>query len=220
MITLKRISLNSSHITVTDRDVRDKLKEGAWLFLNAAYKWVPGGFLSFSDEEALLNRSTVWYIIYDGEAPTPEYIDWQHVYGMTVYRQRFGLKAVAFAKQALPKPGTTPYMNNDGKEVVQYTMETETNNDSALAVDFRKRREDAVKTMMIDACKRGWCEVSGKPEEILLASGATMIPAQRLLDSHVYSRKQLTICEDGYHYIRDIGGQPHMKIALGNGFRG
>lgn len=220
MIRIQRISLNSSHITITNRDVMEKLKEGAWLFLNAAYKWVPGGFLTFTDEDAMVNRSDVWYLIYDGAAPTSDYIDWQHVYGFTVYRKRFGLKAVAFGKQALPKLGTTPYINENGREVTEYTMETQTNNADALSVDFRKRREDAVRTMMLDACKRGWCEVSGKPEEMLLAGGAVKIPAQQLLNAHVYRRKELTICEDGYHYIRNIQGQPHMKIALGSGFRG
>lgn len=59
MIHLQQISLNSSHITITSRDVMEKLKEGAWLFLNVAYKWVPGGFLTFTDEDNMVNRSDV-----------------------------------------------------------------------------------------------------------------------------------------------------------------
>ena len=112
------------------------------------------------------------------------------------------------------------YINEQGKEVTEYTMETEINNADVRTVDFRVRRDSAVRTMMIDACKRGWCEVSGKPEEMLIRAGATKIPAQQLLDAHVYSRKQLKICDDGYHYIRKIKGIECTKIALGSGFRG
>lgn len=220
MIHVSSTSLNSSHITIVDSNTMTALREGAWLFLNMAYKWVPGGFLTFTDEADMLSRSDVWYLVYDGVAPTATEIDWHHVYGFTVFRQRFGLKAVAFAKQAIPKIGTTPYINEHGKEITEYTMETETNNASALDVDFRQRRDSAVKTMMIDACKRGWCEVSGKPEEMLIRAGATKIPAQQLLDAHVYSKKQLKICADGYHYIRKIKGIECTKIALGSGFHG
>ena len=220
MIHVRSTSLNCSHITITDKNMMGVLSEGAWLFLNSAYRWVPGGFLSFSNEADMIERSTGWYLVYDGEAPTADHIDWQHVYGFTVYRQRLGLKAVAFAKQAIPKVGTLPYWNDNGREITEYTMETETNNASALAIDFRKRRESAVKAMMKDACERGWCEVSGKPEEMLLSMGAVKIPAQRLVDANAFGGHRVKICDDGYHYIRNLGGEEHMKIALGKGFRG
>ena len=219
MIHMQRISLNSSHITITDRDVIKALKDGAWLFLNTAYKWVPGGFKSFTSETDLGDKSYAWYLVYDGEAPTPEHLDWQHVYGFTVYRLNHGLKAVAFAKQALPKPGTTPYTNEQGKEITEYTLETDTNNAKALEVDFRKRRDAAVRTMMRDACERGWCEVSGKPEEMLLSMGATKIPAQQIADANMFNGHRVRVCDDGYHYVRRIGGKLCTKIALGNGFK-
>lgn len=219
MIFVPKTSLNSSHITITDKAVMTELIDDSWMFLSSAYRWVPGGFLSFDDQEDMIDNSLAWYIIYDGEAPEPHNIDWQHVYGVTVYKQKFGLKAVAFGKQALPKPGTTPYINDKGKEITEYTMEYTTRNDKAKLVDFKKRRDSAVKAMMKDACKRGWCEVSGKPEEILISMGAYKIPAQELVDAGVFKGKQVKIEADGYHYTRMLGGQLHTKIALGRGFK-
>ena len=218
MIHMSVTSLNSSHITITDKNVMGLLSEGAWMFLNSAYRWVPGGFLSFADENAMIKHSAVWYLVYDGKAPTPDNIDWQHVYGFTVYRRNHELKAVAFAKQALPKAGTVPYLDESGKEITEYTMESDTNNAKAVQVDFKKRRESAVKAMMKDACERGWCEVSGKPEEMLLAMGAAKIPAQRIADANMFNSHRVRICDDGYHYVRRIGGELRTKIALGNGF--
>lgn len=219
MIHIRSISLNSSHITITDTDVMKALRKGAWMYLSAAYRWVSGGFLSFNDADDMADKSAAWYLVYDGDAPTPDNIDWQHVYGFTVYRQNHGLKAVAFAKQALPKPGTVPYLDESGKEITEYTMESYTRNANAVQVDFKKRRESAVKAMMKDACERGWCEVSGRPEEMLLAMGAVKIPAQRIADANMFNGHRVRICDDGYHYIRRIGGELRTKIALGNGFK-
>lgn len=42
-----------------------------------AYKWVPGGFLTFTDEADMLSRSDVWYLVYDGVAPTETHAEVQ-----------------------------------------------------------------------------------------------------------------------------------------------
>lgn len=167
----------------------------------------------------MVSSSAKWVLIHDGPKPDPKDIDWQHVYACTCYKEKFGLKAVAFGKQAMPKPGTAPYINEQGKEVTEYTMETDVRNPKAAAISFKKRRESAVLAMMKDATKRGWCEVSDRPEEIMLGFGAKKIPAQELIDAGVFKDKKIKVEPDGYHYTREIGGQMHTKIALGRGFR-
>lgn len=219
MISLPKISINSSHIKIVDKALMSELIKSAWLFMDSAYRWVPGGFLSFDDEDDMISSSLEWVICYDGPKPEPHDIDWQHVYAVTVYKEKFGKKAVAFGKQSLPKPGTTPYIDEKGRQITKYTLETDVRNPKAADIDFRRRRESAVLAMMKDTCKRGWCEVSDRPEQIMLGFGAHKIPAQDLIDAGVFKGKKVTVDKDGYHYTRLIKGEEHTKIALGRGFK-
>lgn len=75
MIFVPKTSLNSSHITITDKAVMTELIDDSWMFLSSAYRWAPGGFLSFDDQEDMIDNSLAWYIIYDGETPEPHNID-------------------------------------------------------------------------------------------------------------------------------------------------
>ena len=67
----------------------------------------------------------------------------------------------------------------------------------------------------VDMTDRGvFGEVSGKVEKKKLALGAVPIPAeeaQKLLSDKPF----LEINEDGFHYTRMIGGEPHEKLMVG-----
>lgn len=93
--------LNASHISITDKSVISQLITPAWEFMNAAYEFVPGGFQSFDDPVDMLDSSLLWYIVYDGEAPEPENIDFGKVYVAIVFKRKFGLKGVAMGKNRL-----------------------------------------------------------------------------------------------------------------------
>lgn len=62
--------------------------------------------------------------------------------------------------------------------------------------------------------QRSWSEVSGAPEHIMRKAGATPILAKF---AHILTKKEiLSYHEDGYHYTRMIGGEPHEKIIYGS----
>lgn len=62
--------------------------------------------------------------------------------------------------------------------------------------------------------QRAWAEVSGAPEHIMRKNGATPILAKF---AHILTkRKILSYNEDGFHYTRLIGGEPHEKIIYGS----
>lgn len=62
--------------------------------------------------------------------------------------------------------------------------------------------------------RSAWMEVSGKMEHIMTKRGAIPVPAE--IAQQVMKDKQfLSINDDGYHYTRLIGGEPHEKIMFG-----
>lgn len=75
-------------------------------------------------------------------------------------------------------------------------------------------KKDFLKTKIEDhEQKRAWGEVSGGVEHIQRKLGVPVIPANKvgaLLNKHV------TPQGDGEHYSRDIGGTPHVKVAMGH----
>lgn len=188
--------LNCSHINITDKATISKLITPAWEFMNAAYEFVPGGFQSFDDPVDMEDSSLLWYVVYDGEAPEPEDIDFGKVYVVIVFKRKFGLKGVAMGKNRLP-----------GSLIRQYP-------------DYKQRQMDAITAAYKKSMKIGWMEVSDRPEQIYLSLGAKKIPAQDLMNAGVFKGKEVRILDDGYHYVRKIGGDWHTKIAVGSGFRG
>lgn len=206
MILLPKTSCNASHVMVQDEAVMQRIVKQGWEFMDAAYRWVPGGFLSFADEDDMVASSLVWVLVYDGPQPDPDDIDFNHVYCAVAYKSKFGLKAVAFGQQSTAA----------GKAVLTDSPR----NRAAQAIDFKVRRAAAKKQMFTDIIKRGWAEVSERPEQIFLSLGAPMIPAQTLIDAGVFKDKKVHVEDDGFHYSREIGGKLCTKVAVGKGFRG
>ena len=89
--------------------------------------------------------------------------------------------------------------------------------------DGSKEGKDAVKTIMQDDIirpERGfWGEVSGKVERMYMNRGAVPIPntvAADILKNDFKRRDVIKLDPDGYHYWREIGGEPHRKMLIGN----
>jgi hypothetical protein len=73
---------------------------------------------------------------------------------------------------------------------------------------FLKMREEDIKL------NRAWAEVSGKMETIMIKGGATPIPNSMV--AKILGKPILHYDQDGYHYTREIMGEPHTKIMFGD----
>ena len=61
---------------------------------------------------------------------------------------------------------------------------------------------------------RAWGEVSGAMEHIMLKNGAVPIPSS--IAAKILGKPILSYDPDGYHYTREIMGEPHTKIMVGD----
>lgn len=61
---------------------------------------------------------------------------------------------------------------------------------------------------------RAWGEVSGKMEHIMLKRGATPIP--NTMVAKILGKPIISLDPDGYHYTREIMGEPHTKMMIGD----
>lgn len=62
--------------------------------------------------------------------------------------------------------------------------------------------------------RRSWAEVSGAPER--MAQKAGMDPVPHKYAAALTKKEIIEYNDDGYHYTRLIGGQPHEKIIYGS----
>ena len=74
---------------------------------------------------------------------------------------------------------------------------------SLLKEDFKRKEREA------------WAEMSGAMEVTSLKNGGMPIPAY-IAQLIMKDKKFDKILDDGYHYVRMIGGEPHTKIMIGN----
>jgi len=77
--------------------------------------------------------------------------------------------------------------------------------------------KDWVKKIVKDdiALGRSWGEVSGALEAVMIKLGAQ--PVSNLKVEEILGKPVSSLHQDGYHYTRDIGGDPEkQKIILGN----
>ncbi|BAV39180.1 hypothetical protein BPT24_057 [Tenacibaculum phage pT24] len=61
---------------------------------------------------------------------------------------------------------------------------------------------------------RAWGEFSGASAGYQIKKGAVPIPSKYAKD--ILGKEILSYNDDGFHYTREIGGEPHEKIILGN----
>ena len=198
-------AINSAHIHVTDNNTMRTLAKQGWEFMNAAYEFVPGGFLSFDDDVDMADSSAKWYLVYDGEAPKDQRdIEFDKVYCAVMCKNKLGLKVVAVGKNR----------TDSGKEQLGTHSEDGKDIGKGRKLDFKIRQQAALRKMYVWAMKNGWGEFSGAAEKVMRSAGGRVIDPQTLIDTGVFGNRQVNILDDGY-YERVIGGHMHRKIALG-----
>jgi len=60
---------------------------------------------------------------------------------------------------------------------------------------------------------RAWGEFSGKAEYLMLKHGGEPMP--NVLAAQILGKPILSLNSDGFHYTREIQGEPHEKILIG-----
>jgi len=85
----------------------------------------------------------------------------------------------------------------------------------AIGSDGTAQGKQDVKMMMRDTIKtrRGWSEVSGAVEHLLLKAGGKIIPSK--FAQTLTGKEILKYNDDGVHYTRLIMGMPHEKCIVG-----
>lgn len=182
----------ASHLYVNDPGLKNELASDLFEFMNDAYKYI-GGFKSFTGEDDFADRSYLWYITYEGQAPSDmSKIDINKVYTVSVFKQKYGLKMVGIGN----------------------------NRFNGLPDDERKRlkakAKDAINQHIQFIVKRGWAEVSGACEKLFSynLSSTWIIDPEDL--QTVPGFEDIEILPDNLHYSRQLGnGEWHTKIAYG-----
>ena len=192
VITSSKTPITASHIYVSDPSLKDQLASNLFEFMNDAYRWI-GGFKSFTGEDDFVDKSYLWYITYDGEAPSnPADIDINKVYTVSVYKQKFGLKMIGIGNNRF-----SSFPSDERKEL-------------------KRKARDAMRQHIRFAVQRGWTEVSCKMESLLFdtVSSKYIIEPEELLDLPGY--EDIEILPDQLHYSRTTSsGLAVTKMAWG-----
>lgn len=182
----------ASHIFVREDSLKRKLSSDMFEFMNEAYKWI-GGFKSFTGEDDFVDRSYMWYITYEGQAPNDiSTIDVNRVYTVSVFKQKYGLKMVGIGNNrfyGLPE--------NERKRL-------------------KSRAKDAMASHIQFVVKRGWAEVSGACEKLFAYNLSTnwIIDPEDLIT--IPGFEDIQILPDNLHYSRKLrNGDEVTKIAYG-----
>lgn len=182
----------ASHIYITDTNIKEQLASDMFEFMNVAYKYI-GGFQSFTGEDDFVDNSYLWYVTYDGKAPSNlQNIDIGRVYTVAVYKQKHGMKLVGIGNNrfiGLP--------DNERKS-------------------RKQRAKNAIRKQIEFCVKHGWAEVSGSLEKLFdsIVPASYVIEPEELVHSGVF--KSIDILPDNLHYSRKLSnGMEVTKIAYG-----
>lgn len=128
-----------------------------------------------------------------------------------------GFKSATDKEDLMKKSGLTKLVVKDGKIVAVKIYKDELGRKSiAGGTDgsaegkkwFIKMCEEDIKL------NRAWGEVSGAMEHIMLKRGSVPIP--NTMVARILGKPITNLDPDGYHYTRDIQGEPHTKIMIGD----
>jgi hypothetical protein len=133
------------------------------------------------------------------------------------YAKIGGFKSAKDKEDLMRKSGLTKLVVKDGRVVAVKIYKDELGRKSiAGGTDGT----DEGKKWLIKICEedvklnRAWGEVSGKMEHIMLKGGAVPIPSS--MAARILGKPILSYDPDGYHYTREIMGEPHTKIMVGD----
>lgn len=86
----------------------------------------------------------------------------------------------------------------------------------AKGFDGTEIGKDAVKMIYKEDVEqnRSWGEFSGGAEKLMLKNGG--IPLPNTLAKDILQKPIISLNPDGFHYTREINGEPHEKIIIGS----
>ena len=146
-----------------------------------------------------------------------KYIDvvWQIL--QDSYAEIGGFKSATDKEDLMRKAGLIKLVTKDGRVVAVKVYKDELGRKSiAGGTDgsnegkkwFMKICEEDIKL------NRSWGEVSGKMEHIMLKRGSVPIPSSMV--AYILGKPIHSYDPDGYHYTREIQGELHTKLMIGD----
>jgi len=132
------------------------------------------------------------------------------------YAKIGGYQGAASAEELLTHPGIWKLVRRDG-EITAIGIYRDQSGRKSIAAGTNGTKQGLRDLMALKkedlAMRRAWAEVSDRMEKLMLDLGARKIPnkyAEALVKKPI-----LKLNDDGYHYTRLIGGEPHEKLIVG-----
>jgi hypothetical protein len=128
-----------------------------------------------------------------------------------------GFKSATDKEDLMRKSGLTKLVTKGGKVIAVKIYKDELGRKSIAG---GSDGSDEGKKWFIKICEediklnRAWGEVSGAIEHIMLKRGSVPIPNSMV--AHILGKPVISLDPDGYHYTREIQGEPHTKIMIGD----
>ena len=133
------------------------------------------------------------------------------------YAEIGGFQSAKDKEDLMRKSGLTKLVVKDGKVVAVRVYKDELGRKS---IGGGTDGSDEGKKWFMKICEediklnRAWGEVSGKMEHVMLKRGAVPIPSSMV--ANILGKPILSYDPDGYHYTREIAGEPHTKMMYGD----
>lgn len=128
-----------------------------------------------------------------------------------------GFKSAKSKEDLINKTGLAKLVRRDGKIVAVKIYKDELGRKSiAAGTDGSMQGKEGLMKMSQEDIKmnRAWGEFSGAMEHIMIKKGGVPIP--NTLVSDILGKPIESLDPDGYHYTREIQGELHKKIMIGD----
>jgi hypothetical protein len=132
------------------------------------------------------------------------------------YRPIGGFLTASSKEDLINKAGMIKAVRKDGRLVaVKVYKDSRGRKSIAAGTDGSQEGKEWLKKMFQEDVKfsRAWGEFSGAAEHLMLKYGGVPIPNE--LAGEILGKKILKLSSDGFHYTREINGEPHEKILIG-----
>lgn len=128
-----------------------------------------------------------------------------------------GFLTASSKEDLINKTGMAKLVRKDGKIIAAKIYKDDKGKKSIAAGTDGSREGKAwlIKMFQEDIkFERAWGEFSGAAEHIMLKQGGVPIPNE--LVQQILNKPILSLNPDGFHYTREIMGEPHEKILIGS----
>jgi len=80
---------------------------------------------------------------------------------------------------------------------------------------YRKEAKTILARILRETLSRTWMEVSEGMERFMLKIGCEKFFVPNIFVAQLTKKSIIKLCDDGYHYIREINGIPKRKVIVG-----